>query len=415
MTQDTPRQPRHWLDSATHRHWLTREGLALLDFHRAGRLASGGFGPIDGDGRLLAGASVDTMITGRMAHSYALAALQGVPGAAALAEHAVRALNGVLRDPQHGGWFAGDPAATDDRSKQCYLHHFVALGAASATHAGIPGAAELLDEVVEVIDSRFWSSEDQAFVEGYAQDWRDLADYRGANSNMHGVELCLELADVRGEPVWLERALAIVERIIHRHAAARDFRILEHFHGDWSEWPDHNADRPDDGFYPYGATLGHGFEWARLMLHLEAALERRGQAAPPWLFADAAALFDASLRDGWEADGAPGLVYTIDWQGRPMSRRRRHWVHAEAVAAAAAFVQRTGEAHFEQWYRRLWDLIDSVFIDRERGGWRQELDGRLAIDAAEGDIKPDLYHAYQATLLPRLPLAPNLALAVERL
>jgi len=45
---------------------------------------------------------------------------------------------------------------------------------------------------------------------------------------MHGVELCLALADVRDEPLWLDRALAIVERLIHRHAAPREYRILEH-------------------------------------------------------------------------------------------------------------------------------------------------------------------------------------------
>ncbi|MCE7516793.1 AGE family epimerase/isomerase [Vreelandella titanicae] len=415
MNHDTDQKNRRWLNSVTHHHWLTREGLALFEFHRQARLASGGFAVLDGDGRIPDGASADTMLTARMAHSCALAALQGLPGAAALAEHAIRALSGKLRDEHHGGWFGADPATSDDRTKQCYTHHFVALGAATATHADIPGAAALLEEAIGVIDTRFWSMDEQAFVESFSQDWSELSDYRGGNSNMHGVELCLALADVRDEPLWLDRALAIAERLIHHHAASRDYRILEHFHGDWSEWPEHNADRPDDGFYPYGATPGHGFEWSRLMLHLEAALESRGRAAPSWLFADAAALFDASLRDGWATDGTPGLVYTVDWEGRPNSLRRRHWTHAEALAAAAAFLQRTDQAHYERWYRRLWDFIDTTFIDRARGGWYQELDGKLQIDTAEGDIKPDLYHAYQATLIPRLPLALNLALAVERL
>lgn len=411
----TAQKPRCWLDSATHHYWLTWEGLALLDFHRQARLASGGFAALNGEGHIPGGAGADTMITGRMAHSYALAALQGVPGAAALSEHAICALGGLLRDERHGGWFSADPATTNDHTKQCYIHHFVALGAATATHAGISGAAALLDEVVGVIEARFWSSEEQAFVESYHRDWSELADYRGGNSNMHGVELCLALADVLAQPVWLERALAIVERLIHRHAVTRSYRILEHFHGDWSEWPDFNADQLDDDFYPYGATPGHGFEWSRLMLHLEAALESRGRAAPPWLLSDATALFDASLRDGWATDGEAGLVYTVDWDGRPSSRRRRHWTHVEALAAAAAFLGRTNEAHYEHWYRQFWDFVDTTFIDRQRGGWYQELDETLKIDPNAGDVKPDLYHAYQGTLLPRLPLAPNLALTVERL
>lgn len=91
MNHDTDQKNRRWLNSVTHHHWLTREGLALFEFHRQARLASGGFAVLDGDGRIPDGASADTMLTARMAHSCALAALQGLPGAAALAEHAIRA------------------------------------------------------------------------------------------------------------------------------------------------------------------------------------------------------------------------------------------------------------------------------------------------------------------------------------
>lgn len=88
---------------------------------------------------------------------------------------------------------------------------------------------------------------------------------------------------------------------------------------------------------------------------------------------------------------------------------RLHWVHAEACAAAAALLQRTGEAHYEQWYRNGWDFIASHFIDTHGGSWHHELD---ATNQPAGTIwpgKPDLYHAYQALLLPGLPLASSLA------
>lgn len=72
-------------------------------------------------------------------------------------------------------------------------------------------------------------------------------------------------------------------------------------------------------------------------------------------------------------------------------------------------MQRTGQARFEQWYRRCWDFITEHFIDLEGGSWHHELD---ADNRPAGTIwpgKPDLYHAYQALLLPGLPLARSLA------
>src|SRR5690606_14868937 len=102
---------------------------------------------------------------------------------------------------------------------------------------------------------------------------------------------------------------------------------------------------------PYGTTPGHALEWARLLLHLEASLERAGLHAPGWLPGCARALFDTACQQAWNVDGAPGFVYTLDWADRPVVHARLHWVHAEACAGAAALLQRTGEAHYEQWYR----------------------------------------------------------------
>ncbi|WP_037337335.1 AGE family epimerase/isomerase [Salinisphaera hydrothermalis] len=402
---------RRWIDRETHRHWLAAEGLDLLEFYRASCLPGGGFGPLDGN-RELASQTADTLITARMTHCYALATIQGVPGAATLAHHGVVALAGLLRDDQHDGWFATAPHDGFDEAKQCYIHVFVALGAASAVRAQIEGARALLDDVLAVLERYFWSEAEQAYVESWSRDWSELADYRGANANMHATEMCLELADVLDDRVWHKRALAITHRLIHRVAADHDWRVVEHFDANWRILPDYNADQPDDGFKPFGVTPGHGCEWARLLLHLEAGL---GLEAPDWLADDARQLFDKAMNESWEADGQPGMVYTVDWRGTPSSTRRRHWTHAEAAAAAAALADRTSEARFEIWYRRLWDFMRDVYIDDERGSWLQELNAELGPDPHEGHLKPDLYHAYQATLLPRLPLTPTLALAVERL
>jgi mannose/cellobiose epimerase-like protein (N-acyl-D-glucosamine 2-epimerase family) len=129
---------------------------------------------------------------------------------------------------------------------------------------------------------------------------------------------------------------------------------------------------------------------------------------------DATALFDASVREGWAVDGAPGFVYTVDWSGAPVVRERMHWVAAEATAAAAALHAATGEQRFDDWYRVWWDYTAEFLIDRAGGSWWHELgtDNRVSRTVWQG--KADLYHAVQTTLIPRLPLWPALAPALAQ-
>lgn len=401
-----------WLTLPAHRHWLAQQGQRLLEFAKAARIEDG-FADLDNRGRPVLASGALTIQTARMTHSFALACLQGIPGSTALVDHGIRALQGPLRDARHGGWHVSARPASTSR-KQAYLHAFVALAASSAVAAGRPGAEALLADAVDILERHFWCEAEQAFVESFAQDWSDQEDYRGGNSNMHGVEACLALADVCNDAKWLDRALAISERLIHQHAAATGYLPVEHFDAHWQALPDYNHDRPRDEFRPYGQTPGHAFEWARLLLHLEAARHRIGLANPSWLADDARQMFAAACQVGWAVDGQPGIVYTVDWQQRPVVAQRLHWTLAEAVAAAAALYQRTGDASHERWYREFWDYIDLYLIDREHGSWHHELDTGNQPAQTIWPGKPDLYHAYQATLLPTLPLAPSLATALAR-
>jgi mannose/cellobiose epimerase-like protein (N-acyl-D-glucosamine 2-epimerase family) len=400
-----------WLRAPGHHAWLAHEGNRLLSFAKASRLPQG-FGNLDERGILPANARAETMNTARMTHSFAMAHVRGIPGCAALVDHGIAALAGPLRDAQHGGWFSAPPSEQSQTGKQAYLHAFVALAASSAVMAGRPGAQALLSDAIEVIQRRFWSEDEGAMRESFARDWTQEEAYRGANSNMHSTEAFLALADVTGDAQWLDRALRIVERVIHGHAAANDHQVIEHFDQRWQPLPDYNDDNRADGFRPYGTTPGHAFEWARLLLHLEAARQRLKLPTPSWLLADARQLFANACRDGWDVDGLPGVVYTLDWQKQPVVRHRLHWVHCEAAAAAAALLQRTDEKQYEDWYRCFWEFNETLFIDRHLGSWHHELNEHNQPSADIWPGKPDLYHAYQATLLPVLPLAPSLASAL---
>jgi len=406
-------RPVTWLGNPPHTRWLEREGDDLLRFATGSVHPDGGFAWLDDDGNPELDRPVELWITCRMTHVFALAHLLGRPGAGPLVDHGVAALRGRMADHDHGGWFAKvdveGPTTTD---KTAYEHAFVVLAGASATAAGRAGAGELLDDALDVLLERFWDEEYGMVVEQWDESFSSLDGYRGVNANMHTVEALLAAADVTGDRSLLDRALRIVTRVVHDLGRSHHLRLPEHFDTSWAPLLEYNRDAPAHPFRPYGATIGHGLEWSRLAQHLRAAL---GEAeAPAWLLDDAAALFDASVRDGWSVDGSPGFVYTIDWEGRPVVRERMHWVAAEATATAAALHTATGDSSYAGWYATWWDHVAEHMLDRERGSWRHELDERNQPAATTWRGKPDVYHAYQALLLARMPLAPVLSVQLAR-
>jgi sulfoquinovose isomerase len=382
---------------------LEDEGDRLLAFARGSVHPDGGFGWLSEDGRLEPDRPVELWITCRMTHVFALAHLLGHPWAGELVDHGVAALTGRFRDPVNGGWYAAvGPDGPVTRSKTAYEHAFVVLAASSAAIAGRPGADALLADALDVLDRHFWDADAGMVVEEWDESWSTLDDYRGVNAAMHTVEALLAVGDT-------ERAQRIVTRVVHGFARSNDWRIPEHFDSAWQPIPDYNKDEPAHPFRPYGATVGHWFEWSRLTLSLRAAL---GGSAPGWLLDDAVALFDAGVREGWAVDGAEGFVYTVDWDGAPVVRQRMHWVVTEAVAAAATLHAVTGDPMYAICEQQWWAYADRYLVDRVGGSWHHELgpDNRPAAGTWAG--KPDVYHAFQATLVPRLPVWPAFARAL---
>jgi sulfoquinovose isomerase len=355
---------------------LASETERLLAFAENARHPEGGFAWLRSDGTPDLDRPRELWITTRMTHVFALGELLGWPGAAELVAHGLDSLRHDFRDPVHGGWFPQVGGATD---KRAYEHAFVVLAAASS------GDSELLGEALSVLEERFWDEAAGALVDVFSRDWSVLEPYRGANANMHGVEAMLATED----PLWRERAIRITQRlVVDNHP-----RLNEHFDADWRPLPGYNRAAPADPFRPYGATVGHWFEWARLAYTLDRRLFE----------ADARRLFMAGVQDGWDGSG---FVYTVDWDGKPVVRDRLHWVLCEAIAAAAVLGEDALQA---EW----WALAQRLFISADDGSWQHELDPSNRPASTVWDGKPDVYHALQATLIPRVPLRDSLAASLR--
>ncbi|OFE15999.1 N-acylglucosamine 2-epimerase [Humibacillus sp. DSM 29435] len=398
-----------WIDQPDHRAWLRLQTRLQLHFARRFPHPDGGAWYLDDDGRPDEALPVHTWISARMLHVYSLGHLAGIPGCAPLAGRALDGLRGPLRDPVHGGWFASvGPGTERDDAKVGYAHAFVVFASASATVAGVPGARDVLDEALEVLDSRFWEEGPGLHRDSAVADWSVFSDYRGINANMHGVEALLSASDATGDARWRERAARVTETVLG-WAAGNDWRIPEHFDAHWTPMMEHHRDEPNHPFEPYGATVGHGLEWSRLAVQVAASgVGRAG------LLADGAVrLFDRAVSDGWAVDGADGFVYTTDWSGTPVVRQRMHWVVAEAISAAAALGAHTADPRYDGWYRTWWDYAATHLI-ADNGSWRHELDPQNRPAATVWPGRPDLYHSVHATMLPRLPLAPTAPTALAR-
>ena len=398
--------------------YLATQRADLLRF-AAGSWHELGFGYLDATGAVDPDRPVELWITCRMTHVAALGALADEPRASGgpdraallgLVEHGVASLLGPLRDGQHGGWFAAvDPDGPVDDAKQAYGHAFVVLAASSARVAGTAAAAELLAEALAVQDRRFWDEDAGLVVEEWDRAWTRLDEYRGVNANMHTVEAYLAAGDVTGDTGWHERAGRIAGSVAG-WARDNDWRIPEHFDAAWRPQLEHHREQPAHAFRPYGATVGHALEWSRLLCVVDETLP----APPPGLIDAAVALFDRAVADGWAADGADGFVYTTDWAGRPVVRNRMHWVLAEAAAAASVLHRVTGQERYAADAAHWWAYADRYLVDHGRGSWHHELDPANVPTAQTWPGKPDVYHAYQAALVPQVPTTPSFASALAR-
>lgn len=403
---------KYLLDTPENKVFLKDICEGILNFGHAFPSPGGSAYWLGDDGTPWKERSRETWITARMAHVYCLGSFLGHPGSEELADAALKGLMGELHDKENGGWYAGLKAdGMPLPGKQCYAHAFVILAASSGVLAGREGAQRLLTEALELFDLRFWDETEGLCADTWNTEFTVLDAYRGLNANMHSVEAFLAAADVTGEKKYRERAGRIIERVLG-WASANSWRIPEHYTRDWVPDLQCSQDRPDDPFKPYGATPGHGMEWARLIVQWALSACRPEQASP---YIDAAEqLFCRAAEDGWNRDGAPGIVYTTDWNGEPVVHDRMHWTLAEAINTSAVLARVTGKDVYGGYYRDFMKYLDECVLDHVHGSWYHQLDRANQLLTTVWPGKPDLYHAVQAALIPGsradLSIAPALKL-----
>ena len=354
----------------------------------------------------------ETWITSRMVHVYSIGAFLGHAGSEELIDAALRGLLGELHDDVNGGWYAGRTADGGILpNKACYAHAFVILAGTSALLADRPGARELLEEALTVYDQKFWNEEEGLSCDIWNTEFTELDPYRGLNANMHTVEAFLAAADVLGSEKYRIRAGRIIDHVA-RWAESNHYRLPEHYSSDWVADLECNREKPDDQFKPYGATPGHGLEWARLITQWALSTYKDGKKADDYI-ALAEKLYNRAVSDAWNCDGAPGVVYTTDWEGKPIVHDRMHWTLAEAINSAAVLYHVTRKDKYARDYATFMEYLDDKVLDHENGSWFHQLDRENRVIGTVWPGKSDLYHALQAVLIPYSPVDVSIAPAVK--
>lgn len=395
------------LDDPAHLRWLAEQSASLLDFYQPHVCdPDGGYAWLDGAGEAIPAQGHPLWAGSRTLHVFALAQMLGREGAGDVVRHGLDFyLDGPGHDAQYGGWFAQVGGAQPDDTKPLYGLAHVLLAGSTLLQAGYDEGARLIEEASSLIDAHYWREADGLCLESYDRSFTVLDAYRGQNANMHLAEAYLAAYEATGIETYIERATRIATFIAKPAigpAEAAPWRLPEHYDENWEPVPGYNIDRPKDPFRPYGSLVGHWLEWARLCMQL------RGLGVDEeWLIPAATRLFDAALEEGWQPNG--GFVYTVDWEGRPVVADRYFWEPAEGVGAACFLGRVTGDRRHAEWYVRIWRYIDEHVVDHERGSWFPELDSENRPLEVTWLGKPDIYHAYQATLYARLPLDQGLA------
>lgn len=387
--------------------FLNIEARAILEFARNSISPLGGFGYLDGAGKIDQSKPRETYQQARFIQVYGLAHLMKMGDFTSQLSEGFHALNTLCKDKEFGGYFnaiAADGTAASNE-KLCYDHVFVLLAAVMGLACETEGAKQTFEHIDAILDKYFWDSEFQMMHNHWSNDFSDLDPYRGMNANMHAVEALLAAFEVTGTQKFFDRAYSIAKRSIDGFAKSNPkgaWLLPEHFNSEWQPDLNFNVENPADPFRPYGVTIGHLFEWSRLLIQLHHGLSGQDHE---WMLEGSRGLYNTAKRYGWAPDGGQGFVYTLDWDTSVITPARMWWVPAEAVLAAYCLHKQTGEREFETDYGQWWAYIDDHVIDHEKGSWFAELDKNQQVMSQTWSGKPDIYHSFQAAVLPLLPEA----------
>jgi mannose-6-phosphate isomerase len=305
-----------------------------------------------------------SMVQCRQIFVHAHAAGLGLAGAGpSPVRHGLAFLMDGCRDPENGAWaFKVTPTGQPlDRTIDTYSLAFVLFGLAHAGRAlGDKMPFAEATRLLGLMD-RHLALRSGGYHAAAESDWTPSADLNRQNPNMHLTEAFLALFEATGDPIYRDRAFALIDLLAHRLFDVGTGTLGEYFDADWS--PDSSTG--------HRVEPGHHFEWCWLLYRFAHVFDR------PDVLAVADALF--AHADRWGVDRARGGIYDeVDRAGRVLIDSKRIWPLTEYIKALAARLT-SGDARADRMAldRALgWMFDHYLYAD---GRWREHLAADLGV------------------------------------
>ena len=96
-----------------------------------------------------------------------------------------------------------------------------------------------------------------------------------------------------------------------------------------------------------------------------------------------------------------------------MVHDRMHWTLAEAINTSAVLYHVTKKAAYAENYAEFMEYLDEKVMDHVHGSWFHQMNEKNEVIGTVWPGKSDLYHAFQATLIPYYTPELSIAPAVK--
>ncbi|MDQ8201707.1 AGE family epimerase/isomerase [Pelagicoccus sp. SDUM812003] len=314
----------------------------------------------------IAGAPLGLIMVSRLLWTYSRAFhLYGKSEYRELADHAKRTLVSKFEDKENGGFFwtldaEGQPY---ERKKQCYGQAFCVY--AFSEHYQATKEQDSLERAMalfHLIEEKAWEPKSGGYLETFEADWtplekmrlgeEDLDAPKTMNNHLHLIEAFANLQKIAPSDQVKSSCVKTLRVIADRIILPDTPRFGLFYDMDWN--------LIDPVVSPGHDIEGSWLLWeaAEIVGHhdLEEEFKKR-------------AIEMAELVYHTGLDPKDGGVYDEFHLEHPQSETKCWWPQAEGVVGFFNAYQLTGDKRFLNASVKIWEYIQSVFVDREFGEW----------------------------------------------
>ena len=229
-----------------------------------------------------------------------------------------------------------------------------------------PLALLLAQELFHLIETHTYDPVNGGNLECRSREWgalddmrlsqKDLNTHKSMNTLLHLLEAYTNLLRVWPADEVKTKQRGLIEIFLRRIVDPQTQHFQLFFDAAW-----HSLNG--------NISPGHDIEGSWLLV--EAAEVQEDADLLAWVRRSAVLMAEAVYRDGLAADGA--VLNEVTPQG--VENFEKHWwSQAEGLVGFTNAYQLSGRAEFAQSADRLWDLIETRFVDRTHGDWFKVLD-----------------------------------------